>query len=246
MSFFKDMSLKSFSIRWIISSIILCCILSLFYSIGFLKYYNLDSTFIDFSLEDARTIFIYVLIGAIIFIAIAMIIKLFFQGIPSVKTKKNERSILALILGIIFVLLVALNEMDINYPLRNIFGDYPTLPALLLSFLLIMIKKNIRTLPILALAMFFSIALANHMGSTNALHKENYLIIKEKEKNYAVLSNYNDTYIIAPVNLKTKSVEPKFQLIDSDKDRLRDDMPDMSLSYENTGRLKARPPITID
>lgn len=246
MSFFKDMSLKSFSIRWIISSIILCCILNLFYSIGFLKYYNLDSTFIDFSLEDARTIFIYILIGAIIFIALAMIIKLPFQGIPFVKIKKNERSILALILGIIFSLLVVLNELDINYPLRNIFGYYPTLPALLVSFLLIMIRKNIRTLPILALAMFFSIALANHMGSTNALHKENYLIIKEKEKNYAVLSNYNDTYIIAPVNLKTKSIEPKFQLIDSDKDKLRDDMPDMSLSYENTGRLKARPPITID
>ncbi|CAI8921424.1 hypothetical protein [Priestia megaterium] len=246
MSFLKDMSLKSFSIRWIISSIILCCILNLFYSIGFLKYYNLDSTFIDFSLEDAKTIFIYVLIGAIIFIALAMIIKLLFQGIPFVKIKKNEWSLLALILGIIFALLVVLNELDINYLLRNIFGDYPTLPALLVSFLLIMIKKNIRTLPILALAMFFSIALANHMGSTNALHKENYLIIKEKEKNYAVLSNYNDTYIIAPVNLKTKSIEPKFQLIDSDKDRLKDDMPDMSLSYENTGRLKARPPITIN
>ncbi|MEH6865159.1 hypothetical protein, partial [Priestia megaterium] len=226
--------------------IILCCILSLFYYIGFLKYYNLDPMFMDFSLEDARTISIYVLIGAIIFIAIAMIIKLLFQGIPSVKAKKNERSILALILGIIFALLVVMNELGVNYPLRHIFGDYPTLPALFISFLLIIMKKNLRTLPILALAMFFSIALANHMGSTNALHKENYLIIKEKEKNYAVLSNYNDTYIIAPVNLKTKAIEPKFQLIDSDVYKLRKDMPNMSLNYKNTGRLEPKPPVTIN
>ncbi|PFP09244.1 hypothetical protein COJ90_21260 [Priestia megaterium] len=242
MSFLKDMSLKSFSIRWIISSIILCCILNLFYSIGFLKYYNLDSMFIDFSLKDVRTIFIYILIGAIIFIAIAMIIKLLFQRISSVKAKKNERSILALILGIIFALLLVLNELDVNYPLGHIFGDYPTLPALLISFLLIIMKKNLRTLPILALAMFFSIALANHMGSINALHKENYLIIKEKEKNYAVLSNYNDTYIIAPVNLKTKVIENEFQLIDSNTKKLGDDA---TFDYENTGKLKTKAPTVI-
>lgn len=94
--------------------------------------------------------------------------------------------------------------------------------------------------------MLISITWANHIGEFNASHKENYLILKDNKQDYAVLSNYNDSFIIAPVNLHTKSIEPKFQIIDSNTDKLRKDMPDMSLNYKNTGKLKTRPPITVD
>ncbi|MBU8855428.1 hypothetical protein [Priestia aryabhattai] len=246
MTFFKDMSFKSFSIRWFISSVLLAGVLSLFYFRGFLKYYNLSSMFIDFPIEDIKLIFIYTLIAALIFIAFAVIIKLTVKYIPSVKSKKNNPIIFPLVLGLIFTSLVLLNELNINYPVRKVFGLYPVLPALLMSFLLIMMKKTLQTLPIIILAMLISITWANHIGEFNASHKENYLILKENKQDYAVLSNYNDSFIIAPVNLQTKFIESKFQIIDSNTDKLRKDMPDMSLNYKNTGELKVRPPITVD
>ncbi|MEK4822846.1 hypothetical protein [Priestia sp. FSL R5-0680] len=246
MNFFKDMSFKSFSLRWVISSIILACVLSLFYFRGFLEYYNLSSMFIDFPTEDIKLIFIYTLIATLIFIAFAVILKLILEYIPSLKGKKKTSLIFSLVLGLIYISLMLLNELNINYPLRNVFGLYPVLPALLMSFLLIIMKKTLQSFSIIILAMLISITWANHIGEFNASHKENYLILKDNKQDYAVLSNYNDSFIIAPVNLHTKSIEPKFQIIDSNTDKLRKDMPDMSLNYKNTGKLKTRPPITVD
>jgi len=55
---------------------------------------------------------------------------------------------------------------------------------------------------------------ANTFGLSQAEKQEEYLLLKDKNKEFLVLDTDGDNFIIAPVNLKKRQIEESFQIID--------------------------------
>ncbi|MBX9998179.1 hypothetical protein [Priestia aryabhattai] len=237
MPLFRMLPLRLFIPKFIIVSIICCGFLSLFYSSGFMRYYNLTPDFINFSLDNFKNIIGYTLAGLFFIAALGVFIKLAIDKVSFSKPQKVKNLYFFITSALIFLLISTLSISTLNYPLDDLFRSQPILPAFFVSILLLTTNKSIKTLPIICLALLLSLSWASYTGKATAANKENYLVFSNDNKDYVVLSKYNDGIIIAPVDLKKKSIEPSFQIIDSSEVSHFD--------YKNTGVLTPKPPLTI-
>jgi hypothetical protein len=67
------------------------------------------------------------------------------------------------------------------------------------------------------IAIFVSGTLAGSLGRANASKETNYMIIKEPSP-YVVIDQNGGNLIIAPIDLKAKTITPKYQIIESKSD----------------------------
>ncbi|MEK4626541.1 hypothetical protein MKY06_30050 [Priestia sp. FSL P4-0332] len=58
------------------------------------------------------------------------------------------------------------------------------------------------------------ITAATFGGHIVALKKEEYMVVKQKEELFVVVTSYKDNLVIAPLNIKTDTIKPKFQTIE--------------------------------
>ena len=96
--------------------------------------------------------------------------------------------------------------------------------------------KNHSILFTIAVVFICAIFISRDVGQYRALNKQHYLVIEKKDKYYAVISNYDNKFVIAPVNLEKGIIRSKFQFIEMKSEK--DDK--LELSYVNTGKLKVQ------
>ena len=223
------------------------------FSMGTYKVYGLPTYFIELD-KNALT-------ANILFIVL-MIVMLFFvwfttnelankghlqnkspqpiQDLNSIKVvpiKRKISYIIALILLVIFGLsfFKSIANVFIDFSIERLimFILMPVVLSLLFSLIL---RFKLYLYPIIGLFLLTFVG-SFLFGEMLAQERENYFIIHQgNHKEYVVLRKFQQQFIIAPVDLKKKTITPKFQLIDIKSEQ------DKKVEWElvHTGRLEVK------
>ncbi|TCW42853.1 hypothetical protein EC917_1553 [Bacillus thuringiensis] len=77
-------------------------------------------------------------------------------------------------------------------------------------------KNDLKSAIVLIFVVFFTfITFSGLLGVSHAKKQKDYYILKHQNKIYVVVDSYSDKVIIAPIDLKTNTIEKKFQIIES-------------------------------
>lgn len=86
----------------------------------------------------------------------------------------------------------------------------------ILENIIYIIKNDLKSAIVLIFVVFFTfITFSGLLGVSNAKKQKDYYILKHQNKIYVVVDSYSDKVIIAPIDLKTNTIEKKFQIIES-------------------------------
>ncbi|NEW03272.1 hypothetical protein GYH73_021205 [Bacillus megaterium] len=237
MKFFKDKIFNSDFAIWFSLAAALGYALYYVQSLYFNAYYKIPTPYIELKIQNLAQGIFYIGMMGCIFLFIYYISEIIIQTVPFLnKTEKRLELSQRLLLPCFFIVIGMISKYDFNYPLKNLLSEFPMFPTFLIAFIVTNTRKTIFTAPIIVLIIYLSIQWAGETGMNNAMNKETYLILEEKHQTYAVLNNYDNQFIIAPVDLKRKIITPEFQFIEmkSDKDNK------VELKRINTGKLKVK------
>lgn len=208
--------------------------------LGFNEYYGLPSNYISFNLSDLAlciivtcTIMIYIYFS---YETLKYIFSDFIFLFLNHKTVKYTLGTISVLLTIFFWF-----GFDILGIGARHFTPHQQMFLFLLTCLFNLyffwaVFKNHSVIVVLCIHIVFAGFIAKEVGIYRAKIKDHYLIIDKKDKYYAVINNYNNKFIIAPVDLDKGIISSKFQFIEmkSDNDSK------LELIFMNTGKLRAQ------
>ncbi|MFD6441635.1 hypothetical protein ACFWDG_17910 [Peribacillus sp. NPDC060186] len=202
------------------------------YATSFNQYYGLPSNLVEFKIENVAVLITYGLfIISILFVipeSYRRACRLIFNKFPYLNTRKKDSIKLIVLFIALFICTILV------FPL---FGFEITRLLILGIFLVLLSNKKQSASKWIMMLCIYSVGLSIMFGTYSAAEKEDYLImISTNNKNYVVIKPFQDKFIIAPVNMKTKEITPKFQFIEikSDKDNK------VEFTLVHTGKLKVK------
>jgi len=213
------------------------------YTWYYLEYYHLGRQFIDFSLQGiANIVCIIVLVVTFFGLIISVLMEPKFSKLQDF-IRKNIKFIYVPVLCICLILLLFTllkYGFKASVTLSSVLGIVAIPPAIWIvrdEF------KKLTKLTVILLVFICTVVASLTFGTYMASHKENYYILYQKneqnEKNkqaYAVITNYNQQFVIAPVNLKKKIITPSFQFIEM---KSKEDKK-IEINLMHTGKLKVK------
>lgn len=203
------------------------------FAYGLNEYYGLPSSFIDLSFNTSVGTTVSVFFFFVIF---SFYIVNFNDKIERLKSDTVKMRVLSFVSTIFtFVILVLILKFSFDFSFQSILLvlALPSL-ALVVTLVLRMNKNNFMIWSILIVVVMTG---AYFLGKQKAHKKEDYFVIEwEKGQNYVVLNEFDKQFIIAPIDLQSKTITPQFQFIEmkSDKDNKAE------LKLMHTGKLKVK------
>ncbi|MFS2171412.1 hypothetical protein [Priestia megaterium] len=208
------------------------------YELSFNYYYRLPMDYVNFNLQGlAFTIFSIITAMSLLALLINFVLVVI-EAIPFLKNKKLEIKSILHKLSIVSVILFSLLKMGGVIDVGNGLGYWLDLISygVLIWAIIVGIKIVPSFLTIMAIILY-ALIISVLIGKHDAVNKEDYLILeRDNQQSYVVINNYNEYFIIAPVNLKKKIITPKFQFIEmkSEVDKK------LELKLTHTGKLKMK------
>lgn len=141
--------------------------------------------------------------------------------------------------GICAVVLIAKSIIDLFTYSRNVEGFKNKVTNFVNrgeGFSLEVLEHNINTKRFGRVILFILLPLfvsniANIYGNTSASQKEEYLVIMDP-KPFVVITEFNRNFVIAPIDLENKKVQPSFTIIES-KSKLDEQVVFKSVTFED-------------
>mgnify|MGYP001025024797 CR=1 FL=1 len=208
--------------------------------LGFDEYYGLPSNYISFNLSDlALCIIVTCMIMIYIYFSYETLIYMFSDFIFSFfnhRAVKYTLVTISVLLSIVFWFGYGILGIGAGHLTSNQRMFLFLLTCLFDLYFFWAVFKNYSVILVLCIHIAFAGFIAKEVGIYRAEIKDHYLIIEKKDKYYAVINNYNNKFIIAPVDLEKGIVSSKFQFIEmkSDNDNK------LELISMNTGKLRAQ------
>lgn len=205
------------------------------YAQGFNQYYGLPSSYVDLNIPNLALTIITICLAMIFILSSFQLIVVLLNELSFLfkYRKKFKYVLLSLCWSIIILFFVG--------EIFNFFSDnqefYLNIAICISAAFLAwhIPEKKYPSMVIMFLCFGFLLA-ALSIGEHIAMNKEDYFVLEQKNKKYAVINNYKDKIIIAPIDIKKRTIISKFQLIEmkSDKDNK------IELVLMNTGKLKVK------
>lgn len=211
------------------------------YTWYYLDYYHLGRQFIDFSLQGIANIVCIIVLTVTSF---GFIISLLTE--PKFFKVRNfiRKNIKFIYVSVLCICLILLLFTLLNYGVKATVTLFSVLAIAVIPPIIWIVREEVKQLTkitVILVVFICTVSASSTFGTYMASHKDNYYILyqkdlKNKQESYAVITNYSEKFVIAPVDLKKKIITPKFQFIEmkSEQDKK------VELNLIHTGKLKVK------
>lgn len=210
------------------------------YDLGYKEFYNIPEIFTVVGTEKLVTSILKILASLTPILLIANAVPefvpktpvkrgIFFTVIisvfPMLLTGFNSTTIMLIAVGFLYVFIFELLFPLIFYPKVKGFGNKLQVAyqenTKFKSIFSIMGQKY-KIISFALIIYFIFIPLAKEIGKKDAADQVRYLVVSELKNKYIVIDKYNDEYIVAPIDINTKTFDSKFKIIDLKSDGTKD------------------------
>jgi len=183
------------------------------YSWGKFSFLKLPLTFIELDVKGLTvTALAITAVSTMIFVSMTTGKRLIGKPEKSGETKKKRKTPLFIVLTVYLILILA-QIMFTGFYIEALLVVC-IFPSLLVILVYLIIETKTYLYPIVSILILLLVG-AFLMGRDGVKSTEEwYVIDNHKKQDYVILQPYKEQFIIAPVNLKKKTITPKFQIID--------------------------------
>ncbi|MDP9727048.1 magnesium-transporting ATPase (P-type) [Priestia aryabhattai] len=204
------------------------------YSLGMYKHYKIPIAFIELNTRVLTGAVLFALFMLLTFLITVVILNNDFKerrkhGLPLKSALKPI--VIGAIIVCPIIILFSLVIVKLSLKTTLIIGTFPVW-TLMISIALIQFKKYLHTVVVLII---FSLGYSFLLGQATSEERAKYYIVtQEKAQPYVMLGMFQNQYIIAPVDLKKRSIIPAFRLIETKSEKGNK----VELKYMNIGKMK--------
>lgn len=204
------------------------------YSLGVYKHYEIPLAFIELNTRVLTGTVLFALFMLLTFsICVVTLNKAFKEGREHGLPLKS--AIKPIVIGAVIVctIIILFSLVIVNNSLKTtlIIGTFPVW-TVIISIALIQSEKYLYAVIVL---IGLSLSYSFFLGQATSEERVNYYIVtQEKGHPYVMLGMFQNQYIIAPLDLKKRSIAPNFRLIETKSEKGNK----VELKYMNIGKMK--------